>query len=189
MILVRLKRNPRIVDTDVITQLHNSREWGFEIGFCTSTWWSLGTWLFESSEPGQRHHVDGRDDQYCLWWGNAGFSPQHHDMHHNKSLFTPVIWTQGHCHVQFEEGFYSPRATTDSSEHRLFTISQHLELHAVPISTVSPLDLTIPNWRPSARPYNIKLLEERRKNWADTFFISHLPLSFALLPLLALHRP
>ena len=129
---------------------------GFEIGLCTSMWWSLGIRLFESSEPARRRHVDGRDDQYCLWWDNLEFSPQHHDMHHSRSLFTSVIWTQGHRHTQFERGFCSLRTITDSPEHRLFTTPQRLELHAVPsLSTVSPLDLTIPNSRPSAGPYSI----------------------------------
>jgi hypothetical protein len=35
-------------------------------------------------------------------------------------------------------------------------------------------------------PCDTELLEERMEDWAGTFFISHLPLPFALL---ALHRP
>ena len=111
-------------------------------------------------------------------------------MHHKGGLFAPLIWEKkGHHKAQFERGFCSPRASTDSPEHRLFTTPQRLESHAVAIMpTVSPLDFIIPNPRPSVKPYNIKLLE-RMENWAGTFFISHLPLPFALIASLALHRP
>jgi hypothetical protein len=44
------------------------------------------------------------------------------------------------------------------------------------------------NFRQPAMPCDTELLEERMEDWAGTFFISHLPLSFALLALLALHR-
>ena len=89
-----------------------------------------------------------------------------------------------------KKGFCLPRANTDSPERRLFSTSQRQKLYAVLIiPTVSPLDLTIPNSRPSARPHNIKLLEKTMENRAGTFFTSHLPLPFALLALLAQHRP
>ena len=106
-----------------------------------------------------------------------------------ESLYSCYLNTRA-CNAQFEKGFCSPRVITYLPEHRLFTTPQRLELHAVPIiPTVSPLDFIIPNPRPSAKPYHIEPLKRRMKNWAGTFFISHLPLPFALLASLALHRP